>query len=74
MIDAAGLRLISLNTDRYQNNLIIARTDEPAEIRTSHDDETLDVLFLGLVGARHEWAHPDLYDAAALSLLTVETP
>ncbi|MFS2154899.1 NUDIX hydrolase [Rhizobium sp. Rhizsp42] len=74
VIEATGLRLISLSTDRYHNNLIIARTDEPAEITTSHDDESLAVLFLRSAGARQEWAHPDLYDAAASSLVAIETP
>ena len=64
VIDPSQLELISIKTDIYQNNLIIARSKSALYPISSDDLESLEVIFTSDIGSRNEWAHEDLFDAA----------
>jgi uncharacterized membrane protein len=58
------LELISIKTDIYQNNLIIAHSKSALYPISSEKLESLEVIFSSDIGSRNEWAHEDLFDAA----------
>ena len=64
LIDPSQLNFISIRTDIYQNNLIIARSKSDLYPTSSDNLESLEVIFSQDVGSRNEWAHQDLFDAA----------
>jgi 8-oxo-dGTP pyrophosphatase MutT (NUDIX family) len=64
VIDPSQLNFISIRTDIYQNNLIIARSKSALYPTSSDNLESLKVIFSQDVGSRNEWAHQDLFDAA----------
>jgi ADP-ribose pyrophosphatase YjhB (NUDIX family) len=64
VIDPSQLELISIKTDIYQNNLIIARSKSALYPTSSDDLESLEVIFTCDIGSRNQWAHQDLFDAA----------
>jgi 8-oxo-dGTP pyrophosphatase MutT (NUDIX family) len=64
VIDPSQLNFISIRTDIYQNNLIIARSKSDLYPTSSDNLESLEVIFSQDVGSRNEWAHQDLFDAA----------
>jgi ADP-ribose pyrophosphatase YjhB (NUDIX family) len=64
VIDPYQLELISIKTDIYQNNLIIAHSKSALYPISSEKLESLEVIFSSDIGSRNEWAHEDLFDAA----------
>ncbi|ANN57186.1 hypothetical protein A9174_10700 [Mesorhizobium loti NZP2037] len=60
-----SLLLVSIRTDEYWNNLIICRSSTPVKIERRGDNEALAVLFSNQIGVSNDWAHRDLYEAAA---------
>ena len=62
------LEFVSLRTDEYQNNLVIARSQRPVSVESERDNEALAVFFSNDIGSRNDWAHGDLYEAAVAFL------
>ena len=61
----SSLKFVSIRTDEYNNNLIIARSQQPVSVECERDKESLDVYFSNEIGSQDDWAHRDLYEAAA---------
>ncbi len=64
-IDPAALRLVSMETDEYGNNLVIARARQPIAGGGEGDGEAMEVLFVSEAGPAGEWAFPRHHAAAA---------
>lgn len=67
VFDPAGMNLISMVTDEYGNNLVIAYNDRPKQLlRVSEHDpkEVQELLYLDHPGAPEDWAFPRHYEAA----------
>ncbi len=62
------LEFVSIRTDEYQNNLIIARSQRSVSVESERDNEALAVFFSKDIGSRNDWAHGDLYEAAVAFL------
>jgi hypothetical protein len=62
------LEFVSIRTDEYQNNLIIARSQRSVSVECERDNEALEVFFSNDIGSRSDWAHGDLYQAAVAFL------
>jgi ADP-ribose pyrophosphatase YjhB (NUDIX family) len=62
------LEFVSIRTDEYQNNLIIARSQRSVCVESERDNEALAVFFSTDIGSRNDWAHGDLYQAAVTFL------
>lgn len=58
------LAFVSIKTDEYANNLIIARATTSVSPDADRDNESLDVFFSKNIGSREDWAHIDLYRSA----------
>lgn len=62
--DPAGMILLSLVTDEYGNNLIIAANSRLIGFRGKRDpNEVQEVLWRSCAGEAHEWAFPRHFDA-----------
>jgi len=61
----SSVQFVSIRTDEYHNNLIIARAQRPVSVESKRDNEALDVYFSNQIGSPSDWAHRDLYQAAA---------
>ncbi|WP_181152443.1 NUDIX domain-containing protein [Brucella pseudogrignonensis] len=59
VIDTKKIKLLSLDTDEYGNNLIVALSHYPeSPNRLPTDGEASDVLWISQVGSPDEWAFP----------------
>lgn len=64
-LDPSSLHFVSIRTDEYNNNLIIARATQFVQFGATRDSECMEVFFSNEIGSKEEWAHGDLYEAAA---------
>jgi 8-oxo-dGTP pyrophosphatase MutT (NUDIX family) len=68
----SSLQFVSIRTDEYCNNLIIARSQRPVSVECERDKESLDVYLSNEIGGQDDWAHRDLYFAAASLVAELE--
>lgn len=68
----SSLEFVSIRTDEYQNNLIIARSKQFVSVECERDNEALAVFFGNDIGGRNDWVHEGLYEAAVAFLLEMK--
>lgn len=66
LLTPSTIRLVTMDTDEYRNNLVIAKVSPPLvrDAAWVQPDETLEVRWLTEVGAPEDWAFPRHYAAA----------
>ena len=64
VVDLSSFKLISMETDEYGNNLVIASAEYERYTNAAKDGEALEAMWAYGVGEPAEWAFPRHYEAA----------